>query len=479
MDIQTAVPASLEQDLVGAILADPSLYESVSYLTPRMFVTPLAREIWRVIQASGGRVAPSALHADLISTPEGRAALEDAGGPDVLHQVAATGLTAGDVTLLAEKIAARYVRQRVKEIIVQEHQAPDPDVAGWVRRLADRIASAASVIAPNHTAGALSRGAHAVAEDVEWRQAHPGKVRGLRTNFGAHEGKLGAFDRATDGLHPGELTLITGQTGGGKSMLLCNMALSLALTERDTDRRPNHVAFFSLEMNERALAKRWVASLARFPLDAPVLPDNARQKISEAVQLLARLEAERRLTVITPSAVSTVEQIVQYLRRLRAEDACDVAFIDYAQIVRTSTMATASKYEQLAHISMLLKVEAEALGIPVILAAQLTRPDRDIAWRPSLADVADSYALVRNSDNVHHIWFPADQLPSRRAGIWHNIAVLLTDKIRNRERPGPLYYHAERTFCQFVDCLPQIVIQLESEECQEILRERTRRAGTR
>jgi len=472
-----------EEDFIAAVLADPTLYEQVAFVTPAMFTQPAFRELWRAIQANDGKVAPAVLYADVVATHEGAEALatiDPSPSPETIQRLATAGLIAGDAQVLAERIAADYVRREVRRIFVEEQRLDDPDVGSWVRRLADRIAATGTVLTPSITSGVLARGARAVAEDVIWRQANPGKVRGIRTNFGAHSGKLGRFDRVTDGLHPGELTLICGQTGGGKTMMLCAMALSAALTPRDTTGEPNRVAFFSLEMSERALAKRWVANLTELPLDAAVLPDNAIERIDAAIERLTSLERERRLLIVPPSEATTVEQIVQHLRRMQRDGGIDLAFIDYAQIIRTSAYGnTVSRYDQLAYISMLLKIEAEQLGIPIVMAAQLTRPDRETGWRPSLADIADSYALARNADNIHHIWFPADMLAGDRVGLWRDIAVVLTDKLRNRERPGPLYYHAQRGFARFVECPPHVVAQLEDDEQQRILSERVRRTGTR
>ena len=464
----------VERALVGLILSDPTKYQAVSLLRPEMFHDPLCREIWRIITAKEGAIALPVIIDQLNALPELRSQLAD--DPQLVGLIQ-EGLGAGDPVLLAERITATYIRRRVRQIFADAYHYEDPDILSWTRRLADAITNVSSILTTNHR-GQLHASAEAVAQDIFWRQRHPDMIRGLRTNFGAHPGKTGTFDRATDGLHPGELTIITGQTGGGKSMVLCAMALGLAQTPRDWDQQRNHVAFFSLEMNERALAKRWIAAITKLPLDVKKLPDNARERIVEAVRILTEMETQGYLTVIPPGQSATVEQIIQHLRRLKADGKLDVAFIDYAQIIRTAAQSAVGRYEQLGYISMLLKTEAESLGIPIVMAAQLTRPDRDMGWRPTIADIADSYALARNADNVHHIWFPGDQLGSN-AGIWRDVAVLLTDKIRNRERPRQIYYHAERALCQFEECLPQVVAQLESEEVQDILRDRIRRVGTR
>ena len=79
------------------------------------------------------------------------------------------------------------------------------------------------------------------------------------------------IDRVTDGLRPGELLLIGGESGGGKSMLLMNMALQIWLQNNNIDMDEsqfgpgNSVLYFSLEMPFKPCRNRVYGRLSNNP----------------------------------------------------------------------------------------------------------------------------------------------------------------------------------------------------------------------
>jgi replicative DNA helicase len=79
------------------------------------------------------------------------------------------------------------------------------------------------------------------------------------------------LDYVTDGLRPGELLLIGGESGGGKSMLLMNIALQVWLQGNNIDMEENqygpgnHVMYFSLEMPYKPCRNRVYGRLSKNP----------------------------------------------------------------------------------------------------------------------------------------------------------------------------------------------------------------------
>ena len=79
------------------------------------------------------------------------------------------------------------------------------------------------------------------------------------------------LDYVTDGLRPGELMLIGGESGGGKSMLLMNIALQIWLQNNNVDMDEtqfgpgNHVMYFSLEMPFKPCRNRVYGRLSKNP----------------------------------------------------------------------------------------------------------------------------------------------------------------------------------------------------------------------
>jgi replicative DNA helicase len=87
--------------------------------------------------------------------------------------------------------------------------------------------------------------------------------QGIRTNYSY-------LDHVTDGLRPGELLLIGGESGAGKSMLLMNMAIQIWLQQNTLDMVKNFgpgqsVLYFSLEMPFKPCLNRVLSRLSGNP----------------------------------------------------------------------------------------------------------------------------------------------------------------------------------------------------------------------
>jgi replicative DNA helicase len=92
---------------------------------------------------------------------------------------------------------------------------------------------------------------------------NPNFDAGIQTNYSF-------LDHVTDGLRPGELLLIGGESGAGKSMLLMNMALQMWMQNNTIDHvdnfTPGHnVLYFSLEMPFKPCRNRVLGRLSGNP----------------------------------------------------------------------------------------------------------------------------------------------------------------------------------------------------------------------
>lgn len=100
-------------------------------------------------------------------------------------------------------------------------------------------------------------------EEYKAKQQNPDHDQGISTGYSF-------LDHATDGLRPGELLLVGGESGAGKSMLLMNMALQMWMqkntinTESDFS-EGNDVLYFSLEMPFKPCFNRVLSRLSTAP----------------------------------------------------------------------------------------------------------------------------------------------------------------------------------------------------------------------
>ena len=173
------------------------------------------------------------------------------------------------------------------------------------------------------------------------------------------------WDALSHGLNPGELIIIAGRPGMGKSRFSTNVAQSIAL------KHGKSVGIFSLEMSVQEIAMRILASEAEVPLRKRRPSDRDWDRIHRA----ARRIADARI-FIDDSASPTLLEVSSKSRRLKLEKGLDLLIVDYLQL-----MQAGGRYEnrnlEIGAITRGLKGLAKELSIPVIALSQLSRqPER-------------------------------------------------------------------------------------------------------
>lgn len=104
--------------------------------------------------------------------------------------------------------------------------------------------------------GELRESAKARALKYKEIEENPDIARGILTHFSE-------FDRITNGLHNGELMIVAGATGTGKSVVMHNIAVNAYLNGNDplrplseAARKGHSVLYFSLEMPKESIERR-------------------------------------------------------------------------------------------------------------------------------------------------------------------------------------------------------------------------------
>ena len=231
------------------------------------------------------------------------------------------------------------------------------------------------------------------------------------------------FDQLTLGLQPGNLVIIAGRPGMGKTSFALNVAQHVALREKRT------VAIFSLEMSSDELAMRVLSSEAGVGfkrLRSGHLSQTQWNKVVEAVRGVTAADSP---LFIDDSANPSLLEVTSKARRLKAERGLDLLVIDYLQL-----MEAGGRFEnrnlEIASITRHLKQLAKEIGIPVIALSQLSRqPERrGKDHRPQLADLRESGSIEQDADLVAFIY--RDEVYNEDADN-HGEAELIVSKHRN------------------------------------------------
>ncbi len=216
-----------------------------------------------------------------------------------------------------------------------------------------------------------------------------GGLTGLSTGF--HE-----LNRRTGGFHGGELILIAGRPGMGKSSFAVNIAEHVSIIDRKT------VAIFNLEMPREQIVNRILCSQALVNSNkirtGEMEPDDWR-KIGEIVN-----KVELAPMYIDDTASITVSQIRAKCRRLKQTQNLALVVIDYLQLMQSSGRAD-SRQQEIAEISRSLKILAKELNIPIIALSQLSRASESRSdKRPMLSDLRESGAIEQDADMVMFLY---------------------------------------------------------------------------
>ena len=213
----------------------------------------------------------------------------------------------------------------------------------------------------------------------------------------------GGMAGLSTGLVPGNLIIVAGRPGMGKSALAAGFALHN--TERFHETRDNAkpdgcpVAIFSLEMTAEELFARFTAQrtgITAQQLRAGSFSDADFDRLLEEAQ---RNLAELPLYVEEAGQL-TIGQIISRARRLKRQRGVGLIVIDYLQLVGNGN-PRASRYDIVSDVSRGLKAMAKELHVPVVAVAQLSRQTETREWkRPQLSDLKESGSIEQDADAV-------------------------------------------------------------------------------
>lgn len=236
-----------------------------------------------------------------------------------------------------------------------------------------------------HITDVVVRSFEAITKAAELKQ----HIVGLPTGFDR-------LDRMTAGMHPGDLIIIAGRPGMGKTSFALNVALNACRMRKAS------AVVFSLEMPKEQLANRLLCSEAKVDagkLRTGYLSRDDWPKLTQAAGMLSDLP----IWLDDTPGLSLMELRAK-TRRLKAEHDLGLIVIDYLQLMRAGTK-TDSREQEISEISRSLKGMAKELSLPVIALSQLnrgveSRGNKD--KRPQLSDLRESGAIEQDADTI---WF--------------------------------------------------------------------------
>jgi replicative DNA helicase len=399
-----------EGAVLSSILLSQDAFDEVhEVLTPEYFYSDANRRIYEIVVAMTEEGTP----VDLISVAsrlKDRGRLDQVGGTPYLHQLANSTPAVSHVASHAEIIRQKW---RLRKLVATcqsfaaEAYGDTGEVQGFIDSAEQAIFDIARV---SHSSNVVpvNEAIHDAFRVLTEARQRGGAITG-------HESGFVELDRLTSGLHKGDLYIVAGRPGMGKTAFVLNMAVNVAspsaesvsddpYQEAPVERPGKGVAFFSLEMPREQLAARMLACEARVDMKSirsgSVAADDWN-KLTEAAARLGRLPIW-----LDDSPALGILDLRAKIRRLQAEfkrgahgksgEGLGLVAVDYLQLMQ-GRRGVNSREQEISEISRGLKQLAKEMQVPVLALSQLnrsveTRGTKD--KRPQLSDLRDTIMFI-------------------------------------------------------------------------------------
>lgn len=234
-------------------------------------------------------------------------------------------------------------------------------------------------------------------EEYRAKIENPNFDAGIKTGYSA-------LDNATGGLRAGEMLLIGAESGGGKSLLMMNMALQIWMNGNSIDQRDNfapghNIMYFSLEMPYKPCRNRLLSRLSLAPsklIRDAKLGKEDNKKLSNAVKFIKAYPNEFEIIDI-PRGV-TMEMVESMYEEAKVHFQPDVVVIDYLGLMEHDGKDM-DDWLKLGKISEQIHEFARVHNVIVLSAVQLNRAKgKDVEERIGLHRIGRSALIMQNAN---------------------------------------------------------------------------------
>lgn len=357
--------------------------------------------------------------------------------PAYLHDLVEACPVGSNAGWFAKRVKAASIRRQIITAcswgIQHSHTAAEEDTDELVEQIQARIHQATTGSA-DEDAKTWAEVADETIEAVE--AAAEGATVGLSTG-------LIDLDALLGGLGPGQLIIVAGRPGMGKSILLTDFARQASFR----DGRP--AAMFSLEMSRTELGRRIMSAETGISHETFKTGELTQDEWTTVMNF--RAETDTSKLRVVEAAGMTIESIRAKARRMQQRHGLDLVVVDYLQLMIGSTK-NENRQAEVAGISRGLKLLAKELNVPVVAAAQLNRNTESRGdKRPTMSDLRESGAIENDADVIILLHRPAyyDKQSPRGAEI-----DLIVDKNRHGEQDTVVAV-AQLHRSRLVDCAPK------------------------
>ena len=404
------MPQNLEAEMsvLGvAFLNKSSLAKICEEIYPEMFYSDANKKLFEAIKSCYENHIP----VDITTVKEEldkKKNLSAVGGIEYISEVIDSVATAANldyyIKIVKDKAVMRNLIDTATDIITNAYEE-DEDIT---QLLDDSERKILNVVKERQTSDFIHiKDAIAIAqENLEKLSQNHSDLTGIPTGFTK-------LDKASSGLHPGELIIIAARPGMGKTAFALNIAVNAAKSTKKA------IAIFNLEMPAEALVNRMrsaVGQVDSYKIQTGQLNHEDWKRINEANSQLA----ETNIQIVDDAGITAGEIKAKCRNLANKDEGLGLVIIDYLQLVTSGGKRPDSRQQEVSEISRALKTMAMELKVPVIALAQLSRnAEKRESNQPMLADLRESGSIEQDADMVLFInrsdyFKPKEQLDAQQ-----------------------------------------------------------------
>ena len=408
-----------EQSLLGSLMLSQDAFDEIAgSIEAEQFYSQGNADVFRVISTM--HLATKVIDVFTVAEElDKRGKLEDIGGVGYLVSLAQNTPSAANIRAYAGIVREHWQASKLIETAYGIEamildKTPVREALDRASAMLSEISETRSANEPTMIGESLVRFISLVDEAFNSKDGFIGLETGLRD-----------LDKRLGGLKTGNLIIVAGRPGMGKTSLAMQIGHHVADTKAP-------VLVLSMEMSKIELVARETARIGSLSVEDVLkgnLDENGWASLTHATSKLQTLPM-----VIDESGGLSLTEVRAKARKAKRKHGIGLLIVDYLQLMRGEHGD--NREQQVSEISRGLKSLAKEIEIPVIALSQLSRKCEERGnKRPIMSDLRESGSIEQDADMILFVYRDEIYNPeSPDAGI----AEIIIGK-RRMGAPGTVY----------------------------------------